>query len=82
MPLPKRSFQVDIEEASTRIGLETYAPNNLPVGGTRLVLQEEIVLEKREVRRNPKENLTKMDENYDLKNGVRVKMNQLNLVVV
>jgi hypothetical protein len=65
-----------------RAGLETYAPNNLPVGGTRLVLQEEVIFKKRKVRRNPEENLTKMDENGNLKNGVRVKMNKLNLVVV
>jgi hypothetical protein len=65
-----------------RAGLETYAPNNLPVGGTRLVLQEEVIFKKRKVRRNPEENLAKMDENGNLKNGVRVKMNKLNLVVV
>jgi hypothetical protein len=38
--------------------------------------------EERKVRRNPKENLAKMDENSDLKNRVRIKMNKLNLVVV
>jgi hypothetical protein len=43
VPSPKRSFQGKIEEASMRASLETYAPNNLPVGGTRLVLQEKVV---------------------------------------
>jgi hypothetical protein len=38
VPSPKRSFQGKVEEASMRAGLETYAPNNLSVGGTWLVL--------------------------------------------
>jgi hypothetical protein len=79
---PKRSFQGKIEEAGTRVGLETYAPDNLLVGGTQLVLQEEICFEKWEVCRNPEEDFIEMDENGDLENGVRVKMNQLNLVVL
>jgi hypothetical protein len=33
-------------------------------------------------RRNPEENLVKMDGNDDLKNRARIKMNKLNLVVV
>jgi hypothetical protein len=82
MPSSKRSFQGKIEEAITRAGLETYAPNNLLVGKTQLVFQEEVAFEKWGVGRNPKENLTKMDKNGDLKNGVRVKMNKLDLVVV
>jgi hypothetical protein len=40
MPSSKRCFQGKIEEASRRAGLETNAPNNLPVGGTRLAPQE------------------------------------------
>jgi hypothetical protein len=64
------------------VGLETYAPNNLWIGGTRLILQEEVVFEERKVRRNPKENLTKMDKNDNLKNRVRIKINKLDLVVV
>jgi hypothetical protein len=46
MPSLKGSFQGKIEEASRRAGLETYAPNSLPVGGTRLVLQEEVIFER------------------------------------
>jgi hypothetical protein len=65
-----------------RAGLETYALNNLSVSGTRLILQEEVIFEKRKVRRNPDENLTKMDENGDLNNRVRINMNELNLIVV
>jgi hypothetical protein len=40
VPSPKRSFQGKVKEASTRVGLETYAHNNLLVGGTQMVLQE------------------------------------------
>jgi hypothetical protein len=82
VPSLKRSFYGKIKEASTRAGLETYAPNNLSASSTRLVLQEDVVFEKRKVRMNPEENLTKMDENGDMKNRVRIKMNKLNLVVV
>jgi hypothetical protein len=82
VPSPNRSFQGKIEEANMRVSLETYAPNNLPVGGTQLVLQEKVVFKEREVRKNPEENFAKMDENGNLKNGARVDMNQLNLVVV
>jgi hypothetical protein len=53
MPSPKRGFQGKIEEASVRASLKTYAHNDLSVGGTRLILQEEILLEQREVWRNP-----------------------------
>jgi hypothetical protein len=68
----KRSFLGKIEEASTRAGLEMYAPTNLLVGNTWLVLQEKLVFEEREVRRNPEENFAKMDESGDLKNvGLR-----------
>jgi hypothetical protein len=65
-----------------RAGLETYALNNLSVSGTRLILQEEVIFEKKKVRRNPNKNLTKMDENGDLNNRVRINMNELNLIVV
>jgi hypothetical protein len=46
MPSLKRSFQGKIEEASRRAGLETYAPNSLPVDSTRLVLQEDVIFER------------------------------------
>jgi hypothetical protein len=82
MPSPKRSFQGKVKKTITRLSLEAYTPNNLPVGSTQLVLQEKVVFEESEVRRNPEEEFTKMDEKGNLKNGVRVEMNQLNLVVV
>jgi hypothetical protein len=37
VPSLERSFQRKVEEASTRAGLKTYSPNNLPVSSTRLV---------------------------------------------
>jgi hypothetical protein len=39
----KRRFQGKVEEASTWASLKTDSPNNFAVGGTWLVLQEEIV---------------------------------------
>jgi hypothetical protein len=62
--------------------LETFTPDNLSVSGTQFILQEKLVFEERKVRRNPEENHTKMDENDDLNNRVRIKMIKLNLVVV
>jgi hypothetical protein len=53
MPSLKRGFHEKIKEASTRVSLKTYAPNDLSVGGTRLILQEEIIFEQRDVGRNP-----------------------------
>jgi hypothetical protein len=53
VPSPERSFQRKVEEASARMGLKTYSPNNLSVSDTQLVFQEEVVFEQREIGRNP-----------------------------
>jgi hypothetical protein len=45
VPSPKGSLHRKVKEADTRAGLETHAPNNLAVSGTRLVLQEKVILE-------------------------------------
>jgi hypothetical protein len=82
MPSSKRDFQRKIKEAGTRAGLETYAPDNLPVGRTWLVFQEKIAFEYWEIWRNAKEGFTKMDENSDLKNGIRVQVDKLYLIMV
>jgi hypothetical protein len=58
-----------------RASLKTHAPNDLSVGGARLILQEEVIFEEREIRRNPEKSFTKMDENGDLKNRVGIEMN-------
>jgi hypothetical protein len=54
--------------------LETHAPDNLAVIGTRLVFQEKIILEQRKIKWNAKKYFTEMDEDGDLKNGVGIKM--------
>jgi hypothetical protein len=43
MPSMKRCFQVKFMNAGTRTGLETHAPNNLSVSGTRLIFQEVVL---------------------------------------
>jgi hypothetical protein len=45
MPSPERIFQGKIKEISKRASLEAYTPYNFPVGGARLVFQEEVVFE-------------------------------------
>jgi hypothetical protein len=52
VPSPKGSLHGKVKEACMRAGLETHAPNNIAVSSTRLVLQEEVILEQRKVRRN------------------------------
>jgi hypothetical protein len=62
--------------------LKTYTLNNLLVGGTQLIFQEEVIFEQRKIRRNSEKSFTKRDENDNLNNRVGIEMNQLNLVVV
>jgi hypothetical protein len=52
VPSSKQGFQGKIKEAGVRVDFETHTCNNLSVSGTRLILQKEIVLEYREIRRN------------------------------
>jgi hypothetical protein len=47
-----------------------------------MVFQEEIVLEQGKFCRNPEIGFIKVDKNGDLKNRVRIEMNQLDLVMV
>jgi hypothetical protein len=56
------------------MGLETHTSNNLAVSGARLIFQEKVTLKKRNIRRNSKKCLIEMDEDGDLENGIRVKM--------
>jgi hypothetical protein len=37
VPSSKRGFQGRIEKDSVKVSLKTYAPNNVSVGGTRLI---------------------------------------------
>jgi hypothetical protein len=64
------------------VSLQANTAYNFLVRGARLVFQEKIVLEQRKVGLNPKIGFTKVDKNRDLENGVRVEMNQFDLVVV
>jgi hypothetical protein len=82
MPTLEGIFQRKIQKTSTRVSLEANAAYDHPVCGTRLVFQEEIVFDQGKIWRNPKIGFVEMDKNGDLKNGVRVKMNQFNLVVI
>jgi hypothetical protein len=74
MPSPEGSLHQKVKEASTKAGLETHAPDNLVVSGTRLIFQETIVFEQREIGRNAKKCFIEMDKDGDLKNGIRVEM--------
>jgi hypothetical protein len=40
MPSPQGSFQGKVQKADAGVGLKTYAPNDFPVYGARLILQE------------------------------------------
>jgi hypothetical protein len=53
MPPPKRRLHRKVKEASAMAGLKTYAPNDLSVGGTRLIFQEKVIFEQWEIWRNP-----------------------------
>jgi hypothetical protein len=82
VPSLERSFQRKVKEANAWAGLKTYSPNNLLVTGTRLVFQEEVFFEQREVGRNPLEGLTQMDRNGNLKNGIRIMVDKLDLIMI
>jgi hypothetical protein len=74
MSSPKGSVHRKVKEADVRVGSETHAPNNLTVCGTQLVFNEKVILEQRKIRRNSNECFTKMDEDGDLKNRIRIEM--------
>jgi hypothetical protein len=73
MPSPEGSHHRKLMEAGARAGLETHAPDNLAVSGARLIFQEKVVIEQREIRRNAKKWFTEMDVDGNLKNGIRIK---------
>jgi hypothetical protein len=74
MPSLKGSLHREVKEAGVRAGLETHTSDNLAVSDARLIFQEEVTLKKRKIMRNAKKCLTKMDEDGDLENGIRVEM--------
>jgi hypothetical protein len=83
-PIPslERCFQGKVKKVGTRPGLKAYAPNDFPVCGARLILQEKEILEQRKVRRNSLESLIEMDKDGDLKNGIGIEMDQFDLIMV
>jgi hypothetical protein len=74
VPSPKGSLKRKVKEASTRVGLETHASDNLVVSDTRLVFQEKIILEQRTIMRNAKKCFTKMNEDGIMKNRIGIEM--------
>jgi hypothetical protein len=72
VPPLKRGLHWEVEEAALRASLKTHTPDNLSVSGTRLVFQEEIILEQREVRRDSMESLTYMNKDCNLKDGIGI----------
>ena len=62
--------------------LQTDSSDDLGVGCTRLKLKEEIVLEEIKVGVDSKKGFTKMDKDGDLKDRVRMKVYQLDLVML
>jgi hypothetical protein len=74
MPSPQGSFQGKVKKDGARADLKTYAPNDFLICGARLILQEKVILEHRKVRRNSSESFTKMEEDDNLENGIRVEM--------
>jgi hypothetical protein len=74
MSFLERSFHREIKEVTASASLDAYATDNFLVNGARLILQEEIMFEQREIKMYDKEGLAQMDEDGDLDDGVRVKM--------
>jgi hypothetical protein len=74
VPSTKGSLHRKVKEAGTRADLETHGPNNLAVSGARLIFQEKVVFEQREIRQNAKKCFVEMDEDDDLKNRIRVEI--------
>jgi hypothetical protein len=74
VPSLKRSLHRKIKEVSARAGLKTHTPDDLTVSGTQLIFQEKVILEQGKIRRDSKKSFTKMDEDDDLKNRIRIKM--------
>jgi hypothetical protein len=60
------------EEILICVGLYVDSIDDLMFGGTRLILQEEVILEECEIGRNCKVNLAEMDKNGDLKDAIGI----------
>jgi hypothetical protein len=82
VPSFERGFQGVVKEVTAQASLNTNTTNNLLVSNARLIFQEEIMLEQRKVGVYGEISLAQIDQDDDLENGVRVEMDQLNLVVM
>jgi hypothetical protein len=82
VPSPERILQGKVEKTSTRLSLYAYTTYDFPICGARLVFQEKIIFEQGKVWENPKISFTDVDKNGDLKDGVRIEMDQFDLIVV
>jgi hypothetical protein len=74
VPSFERGFQGEVKEVTAQANLNANTTNDLLVSGARLIFQEEIMLEHREVGVYGKKSLTQMNEDVDLEDGVRVEM--------
>jgi hypothetical protein len=71
----ERSIQRKIKEVTNRVRLDAYTANELSLSRTRMILQEEIVLEKWKIGVDGKIALTEVKKYDDLKNGIRIEVN-------
>jgi hypothetical protein len=62
--------------------MDADTADDLSLGSTRLIFQEEIVFEDREIRKDGGISLAQVDKDGNLKDTVWIQMNQLDLVVM
>jgi hypothetical protein len=80
MPAFEGGLQGKDEEIPMRSGLNANSAHHLAFGSAPLVFQEEIMLEKSKILKDGEISFTEMDKDGDLKNGVRVQVDKLNLL--
>jgi hypothetical protein len=68
MPTLERCFQWDIEETMVWTSLDADTADVWSVGGARLIFQEKIVFDEREIRKDSGIRLTQVDKDDNLKN--------------
>jgi hypothetical protein len=80
-PSLKGSLQGKIKEIVMRTRLDAYTINDL-FGRTRLVFQEKVIPEEWEIGVDGEIALAEVNKYGNLKNGIRVEVNQLNLIMM
>jgi hypothetical protein len=81
-PSLKGSLQGKIKEIVMRMRLDAYTINDLLFGRTRLVFQEKVIPEEWEIGVDGEIALAEVNKYGNLKNGIRVEVNQLNLIMM